>query len=127
MKMLSKYLIAATIGLTAVSAPVAAFAADLYGSIAYSQSSRNYAWATDYNSQYEAENAAMNECYKRAGDCKSALWFVNGCGALAVGDDGGWGSNWGTNFREAQNKAISQCNGVSYNCKVVITKCVSGY
>jgi serine/threonine-protein kinase len=127
MNAFGKYLIAAAIGFTAVSAPVAALAADLYGSIAYSQQTRNYAWATDYNSQYEAENAAMQECYKRAGDCKSALWFVNGCGALAVGDDGGWGSNWGTNFREAQNKAIQQCNGVSYNCQIVITKCVTGY
>jgi serine/threonine-protein kinase len=125
--MLSKYLVAAAIGFTAISAPVAAFAGDLYGAIAYSQSTKNYAWATDYNAQNEAENAAMAECSKRAGDCKSALWFVNGCGALAVGDDGGWGTNWGNNFREAQTKATEQCNGVSYNCQIVITKCVSGH
>lgn len=127
MNTFSKYLVAAAIGFTAMSAPVAALAGDLYGSIAYSQSTRNYAWATDYNTQADAENAAMVECYKRAGDCKSALWFVNGCGSLAVGEDGGWGTNWGTDGRQAQNKAMAQCAGVSSNCQTVVTKCVSGY
>jgi serine/threonine-protein kinase len=126
-KTFSKYLIAAAIGFTAVSAPAAAFANDLYGSIAYSQSTKNYAWATDYNSQADAENAAMVECYKRAGDCKSALWFVNGCGSLAVGSDGGWGTNFGNDGREAQNKAMAQCGTVSSGCQTVVTKCVQGY
>ncbi len=127
MKIFGRYLVAAAIGFTAISAPVAAFAADLYGSIAYSQSTKSYSWATDYKSQADAENAAMVECYKRAGDCKSALWFVNGCGSLAVGSDGGWGTNWGTDGRQAQQKALAQCGNASTGCETVVTKCVSGY
>lgn len=127
MKMFNKIAMAAFISAATLSAPVGAMARDLYGAIAYSQSTRYHAWATDFNSQNEAENAAMNECYNNASDCKVALWFMNACGALAVGSDGGWGSNWGNNYKQSQNKAIAQCQTVSGGCQVVVTKCITGY
>jgi serine/threonine-protein kinase len=124
MKMLRKHIIAAAIGLAALSAPLSAMAADLFGSIAYSQQATRYGWAADFGSQQEAEDAAMNQCYNYGSDCKS-MWFSNGCGALAIGADGGWGTNWGENKRQAENKAIAQCNSVSSNCKVEFSKCTS--
>ena len=125
MKLFSKYLIATAIGFTAISAPVGAFAADLYGAIAYSQQSAHYGWSINTGSQEEAETSAMNQCYNYGSDCKS-MWFMNACGALAIGADGGWGMNWGENTRQAENKAIAQCNGVSSNCKVEYSKCTDG-
>jgi|EndMetStandDraft_4_1072995.scaffolds.fasta_scaffold1114117_1 hypothetical protein len=124
--MLSKYLFAATIGFTAATAPVAALAGDLFGSIAYSQQTRAYGWSKDYGSQAEAESAALTECYKRAGDCKIAMSYQNACGAVAVGQDGGWGSDWGRDANAANNKAMHMCDGYSYNCQVVVTQCVTG-
>jgi serine/threonine-protein kinase len=127
MKKLATKLIVASILVSAAAMPGTALAADLYGAIAYSQQTKNYSWATDFATQEAAEAAAMDECYNKASDCRITTWFQNACGALAVGEDGGWGSHWGKNFRQAQNKALSACNGSSYNCSVVITKCVSGY
>jgi serine/threonine-protein kinase len=126
MKMFGKYVLAAAIGFTAVSAPVAALAQDLYGAIAYSQKANRYGWAVDFSSQQEAENAALNECFNYGSDCKS-IWFMNACGALAIGTDGGWGLNWGQNGRQAENKAVNQCTNVSSGCQPVFTKCVTGY
>ena len=127
MKKINSVLVVAALAVSAVVAPAAANAQDLYGAIAYSQKSKNYSWATDFNNQEAAEAAAMDECYNKASDCRLATWFRNACGSLAVGADGGWGSHWGKNFRQAQNKAINACEGSSYNCRVVVTKCVKGY
>lgn len=125
MNTFSKYVVAAVIGFTAVSTPIAAFANDLYGAIAYSPSSKAYGWAKDFNSQIEAENAAMNECYKRAGDCRIAVWFVNACGAVAAGPEG-WGADWGSSIREAERKSTRLCSDYSYGCQIVMSQCVSG-
>ena len=125
MKTFSKYFLAAAIGMTAMSAPVAALAADLYGAIAYSPTSKAYGWAKDFGTQTEAENAAMNECYKRAGDCRVAVWFVNACGSVSAGPEG-WGADWGNNGREAERKSTRLCSDYSYGCQTITTQCVSG-
>lgn len=127
MKMLRKLTVATSIAVLSVAAPLAASAADLYGAIAYSQNSRAHGWAKDFQSQSAAENAAMNECNKQANDCRIGVWFRNACGAVAVGDDGGWGSDWGANMNAAENKAMHVCDGYSYNCKVAVSQCVTGY
>lgn len=125
MRTLGKYLILAAAGFTALSLPLSATAADLYGAIAYSPTSKAYGWAKDYGSQIEAENAAMNECYKRAGDCRVAVWFVNACGAVSAGPEG-WGADWGESFREAERKSTRLCSDYSYNCQIVVSQCVTG-
>ncbi|MBL0374372.1 DUF4189 domain-containing protein [Rhizobium sp. KVB221] len=126
MNSLGKLLLATSLGAVLLCEPVAALAQELYGSIAYSQQTRAYGWSIDNASQADAENSAMNECYKRASDCKVAMSFRNACGAVATGEDGGWGSDWGRNYSAAQNKAMHICDGYSYNCKVVVTQCVTG-
>lgn len=112
---------------TGVLIPDAALAAGSFGAIAYSQSSGSYGWATDFPTRRAAENAALASCQERANDCSVAVWFSNACGALAVGGDGGWGADWGRNLRAAENKARHVCTGYSYDCRIVVSRCVSGY
>jgi serine/threonine-protein kinase len=127
MKTFSKTALFAAVAVCGMAAPLSAFAGDLYGAIAYSQSTKAYGWATDYASQEEAEAGAMSACKDRASDCKSAIWFRNACGALSVGSDGGWGADWGADEQAARNKATHVCDGYSYDCQVVIAKCDTGY
>lgn len=89
------------------AAPAAA--RDYYGAIAYSPSTGAYGTAYDYPSQGAAEQAAMGECSRHAGDCQSPLWFRNACGALFVGNGGGWGTGWGTSLRLANSYAERTC------------------
>jgi hypothetical protein len=103
----------------------AANAADKYGAIAYSQNARFYGWAKDFNTQRAAEAAALNRCRERVSGCKVTTWFRNACGALSVGNDGGWGSHWGVNLRAAEASATRTCHGVSRNCRVIVSLCVS--
>ncbi|MEV0294966.1 DUF4189 domain-containing protein [Nocardia sp. NPDC050710] len=39
--------------------------------------------------------------------CPPARWSRNGCIALAIGQRGGWGSEWGNTIPEAESKAIA--------------------
>ena len=114
----------ATLGLCL---PQAAYAANSYGAIAYSQKTGSYGWGTDFRTQRAAEQGALSRCRERANDCKVTVWFRNACGALAVGGDGGWGSDWGRNRRAAENKAVHACTGYSYNCRVIVARCNKGY
>src|SRR4051812_45998122 len=109
MNITTKIAMAACFGLTAIAAPMAAAAAEQYGSIAYSQQSAHYGWSINMATQEEAETAAMNQCFNYGSDCQS-VWFMNACGSLAIGSDGGWGINWGENKRQAENKAVAKCN-----------------
>lgn len=115
-----------TLAALGLSFPAAATAAN-FGAIAYSQNTGSYGWGTDFQTQRAAEQGAMARCRERANDCRITVWFRDACGALAVGGDGGWGSDWGANLRAAENKATHACTGYSYNCRVVVSKCVSGY
>jgi Domain of unknown function (DUF4189) len=50
-------------------------AAQNYGAIAYSPSTKVYGWSYDYPSRSAAESAASANCGKQANDCIVALWF----------------------------------------------------
>jgi serine/threonine-protein kinase len=122
MKMYSKYFLAAAMACSVPGFGLAQETQPLFGAIAYSQQSAHYGWSINMKSQEEAETSAMNQCYNYGSDCKST-WFSNGCGALAIGKDGGWGTNFGDNRRQAENKAIAQCGTVSTECKIEFSKC----
>ncbi|MEZ5800215.1 MAG: DUF4189 domain-containing protein [Nitratireductor sp.] len=77
-----------------------------FGAIAYSPNTGAHGYSYDYSSRGEAETYAMNECRKYAGDCRVAIWFRNACGALAVGNIGGWGSGWG----DGQQRVVEAIN-----------------
>ncbi|URK87485.1 DUF4189 domain-containing protein [Rhizobium sp. RCAM05350] len=63
------------------------------GAISLSPATGATGWSHDYSTRWEAEEVAQSHCYKNAGDCRVAIWFKNGCGAVARGPDG-WGANW---------------------------------
>ncbi|MEZ5873108.1 MAG: DUF4189 domain-containing protein [Nitratireductor sp.] len=99
--------------------------ADYFGAIAYSPNSGAHGYSYDYGSQGEAEAYAMNECRKYAGDCRVAIWFRNACGALAIGNNGGWGSGWGNNQRRAELEAINTCQQYTSNCRIKRWACTT--
>ncbi|MCJ8311178.1 MAG: DUF4189 domain-containing protein [Hyphomicrobiales bacterium] len=98
--------------------------ANNYGAIAYSQSTGASGRSWDYRSRAAAERAALNNCYRHAGDCR-VIWFRNACGAVAVGNGGGWGSAWGNTRRQAQNAAIRSCRRYTSGCRVRVWQCTS--
>jgi hypothetical protein len=97
-----------------LSAGQAARAQDLYGAIAYNDSSRMVGWSFNYATQWAAEDRALAECGR---GCDIVTWFRNACGALAIGS-GGWGADWGNNRREAEVKALGLCGQYSKDCYI---------
>jgi hypothetical protein len=94
-----------------------AVAADNFGAIAYSPSTGAYGWSYDYPSRSAAENVALANCRKRAGDCVIPIWFRNACGALAVGSNG-YGSGWGTSRSIAERFALQVCGRHTGGCAI---------
>lgn len=101
----------------ALSAPPI-LADNLFGAIAYSRDQGSYGHATDYDSRAEAEAAALEACDES--DCVVELWFKNGYGALAEGDDG-FGTGWGRYRQEAQSHALRVCQKYTENCDITLT------
>jgi serine/threonine-protein kinase len=95
---------------------------DNYAAIAYSQDSGAYGYSNNYDSRDGAEASAMRECGR---DCSVVLWFRNACGALATGEDNGYGTGWAMSRGEAEDVAMSNCNDVASECSVVRWVCTS--
>ena len=86
--------------------------AQRHGAIAYSALKNVYGYSQDHGSSRPAADAAVADCRKKnrgASDCKVLVTFHNACGALALGNDGAYGSAWGLSQREAANKAVAAC------------------
>ena len=103
----------------------AALAQDYFGAIAYSQKTGSMGWSYNYKSQWKAEQVALKKCYKYASDCKIATWFRNACGAIAVGQNGGWGAHWGNSAKNAQWRAKKTCQKYDSYCQVKRWVCTS--
>ena len=102
----------------------AAAAANNYGSIAYSQETGAVGYSFDHPDKQSAINAALNGCYENANDCVTATSFWNGaCGAVAVGENGGWSSGTGSDQYVAQDNAIYSCEERDTNCTVRRFQC----
>lgn len=109
-----------------VSAP--AYARDYFGSMAYCPKTGASSWARNYSSRADAKQGAVDECRKQGGkDCRSLVWFKNGCGSLAIGQNRGAGSGWGTTRDKAELEAMKSCSGVTRKCKIKHTTCTKGY
>jgi hypothetical protein len=100
-------------------------AQDHFGAIAYSPSAVAHGYAFDYATQAEAEARALAECNTKGQGCQAAIWFRNGCGALAVAPDGSWGSDWGADQQTAEQKALALCRKYSSSCSVVRWVCTT--
>ena len=92
-------------------------AAQNYGAIAYSPSTKAYGWSYDYPSRGAAESAALANCGKQANDCIVPLWFRNACGALAIGSNG-YGTAWASQRSSAENQALAVCRRNTMDCAV---------
>jgi len=85
-----------------------------FGAIAVAQDGVHAGLSYDKASAALAEEAAVQTCERsgkggKALGCKSQLWFKNGCGALAMGDDGAFGTGWGDDPRTACRWALKTC------------------
>jgi serine/threonine-protein kinase len=96
--------------------------AERHGAIAYSALKKVYGYSSDYGSSRPAADAAVANCRKEnkgASDCKVLVTFRNACGALALGNNGAYGSAWGLSQREAANKALVECRPYGgTSCKI---------
>ena len=110
----------------ATAAP-AAGKGPLHGSISFSQESDGgYAWgiAWSFNSRADALAEAGDQCREYGGSyCTEVGWFQEACGALAIGDDNGYGAGWGDTTVEAERDALSQCRAANDNCRVEVARC----
>lgn len=98
----------------------------LFGAIAYSPTTRAIGVASDNTTQAEAESVALQNCRAsspEATDCKNVMWVRNACAALAVGNEGGWGTDWGADRATAERKALAICAKYSSTCEVVRRVC----
>ena len=105
-------MVAAGVGmaLTVPSAldPAPAAAANYYGAIGFSPSTGATTRAWDYPSEQAAADAALSICYQS--DCKVAVTFVNGCGAIAESPNY-WGYGRGSSLAEASAHARYNAGG----------------
>src|SRR5262245_29372045 len=86
--------------------------AERHGAIAYSAAKRVYGYSYDRASPRAAADVAVGHCRKEdagAADCKVLVTFHNACGALALGDQGAYGSAWALSQGEAAAKALAEC------------------
>lgn len=98
----------------------------LFGAIAYSPSTRAIGVAADNTTQAEAESVALQNCRTAAPgatDCRNVMWVRNACAVLAIGQDGGWGTDWGQDRAMAERKALAVCGKHSTTCEVVRRVC----
>jgi hypothetical protein len=102
-----------SLGTAAFSSPGAA--ADNYAAIAYSTESGAVGWANDYPSRRGAEREALEKC---GSGCSVVTWFRNACGALATGQNNGYGAGWASDRRGAVGVAMNACKDAASNCSV---------
>ena len=107
------------------SAPLQA--EDLHGSIAFSQDEGGgYAWgiAWSFDSSAGAQVEALGQCRAHGGTrCAEVGWFREACGALALGDDNGYGTGWGATTAEAERDALAQCRVSDDDCRIEVGRC----
>jgi hypothetical protein len=83
-----------------------------HGAIAYSARTQVHGYSYGYESEKAAGDVAVQNCRRQdrgASDCQIAVTFYDACGALARGDKGIHGADWGHSGREASTKALVKC------------------
>ncbi len=96
-----------------------------YSALAYSPNNNSWGWGTGYSSRQDAENRAMQECLRHAGDCRVGQRMRDDyCLALASGsNDNGRVLGWSTeakNYSDARIEARQNCrNHGGISCAIV--------
>ena len=108
---------------TPAAAP-AGKAGDLWGSIAYSPTSRLGVIVWNSGGRGAAKQQSLQGCRRDGGiGCKEVAWFQNACGAIAIGRGTGYGGGWGESKAESERMALSNCRSAASNCKVEVSRC----
>lgn len=95
-----------------------------YGSIAFSKATGYTGGSWDYSSERDAANAAIRSCGQS--DSEAVLIFWNTCGAIAVGNSGGWGGGYGSEMSIARGEALNTCQRYgNTNCRVAYSVCTT--
>lgn len=70
----------------------------------YNEGTNQVHWIRSTVSLEHASAEVLAAC---GSTCQDPIWSSDGCIAIAFGQRGGWGSDWGNSITEAQNKAMS--------------------
>jgi hypothetical protein len=98
-----------------------------FAAVAVSGTTLNSGSSWGFGSLAEAQNRAMIECGKRAGDCKIAGWAQDGCVALAISPvDKAWASDWSPYYDIAEARALGECRRNNGQACAVATHPCSG-
>ena len=101
-----------------------------HGAIAYSARTQFHGYSYGYESEKAAGDVAVQNCRRQdagATDCRVLVTFHNACGALARGDKGAHGADWGHTGREAVVKALEKCRARGGDsCKIDRQVCSRG-
>jgi len=113
-------LFAAAAGTAAPAAAKCAPGPKCWGSVVTNPNSSAYGWAYNYVSGRSANNAAQSKC---PGNCKVYVTFNNGCGAIAVGDNGVYGWAYNKSKKWAKYYAVRNCSKYGFHCKLRVYAC----
>lgn len=94
---------------------------DNWAAIAYSFKTGRYGYSFNYATEEEARRQAIKHC--AAEDAEVLAVVGNGCAALAVGDNNGWGVGLMRTREEAEKRALKECEKRTKNCKLVCWTC----
>ena len=100
-----------------------------YGAIAFGATSRGeavvYGAAWNHDSRGAATAVALEACLRKGGkDCREVAWFRNGCGALAVDQDGDAQPETAASREEAEAKALRACEAAGGSgCSIMGSAC----
>jgi hypothetical protein len=101
------------------------FFTDTFAAIAYSEETGRWGYTYDHTTLDNATILARRHC--KAADAKTVAWVHNGFCALAVGENGTWGTGWssgdGATNTAAKQQALAECKKRSKTARLVICVC----
>lgn len=96
-----------------------------FGAIAYSESTGRFGSSWQNSNRADAEELAISACNRP--DCRSVVWFRNGCGALARARNGAVVYAWsGGSLADAKRRASNRCTAQWGSCKLICSVCSGG-
>ena len=107
------------IGFSLITSP--AFAG--YAAIAFSMETGAYGSSWNYETRWEAEERALDECDEFGPGCEVVNWTRNACTALATSPDDGYGAAWGATEFKAEIKALDACYESNDSCSIRVSFC----
>jgi hypothetical protein len=114
---------------TALAADGAELARGRIASMAYSPSTTHWGRSSGFLTQVDAEKEAVRFCAEGAAhptDCRALLSVIDGCLALAVGANKGYGTAGARTVEGARSLALQWCGRYTTGCQVVASICSDG-